>query len=147
MHPPGGSRHLDTFSLSPPICQGGETESRREMPDLGLGALIPSRSPDPDPRMDSHVGDDSGCSESPFCLLLASPSPAPWLPCAPSSAGWQTGGEGSQANKEPDPPPSSPWLPAEIESLRANVKGQSINGGAVVHLCRSWMPSGMLSGL
>lgn len=111
IHPPGGSRHLDTFSLSPPICQGGETESRREMPDLGLGALIPSRSPDPDPRMDSHVGDDSGCSESPFCLLLASPSPAPWLPCAPSSAGWQTGGEGSQANKEPDPPPILPVAP------------------------------------
>ena len=48
------------------------------------------------------------------------------LPLSPST-GWQAGDVGSQADEEPDPQPP-PGLPAEIEHLRANIQGQSING-------------------
>lgn len=61
-----------------------------------------------------------------FCLPQPQPRGCPSPP--PPSMEWQAGDAGSQADKEPDPRPPL-WLPAEIEWPRANVQGQSINGG------------------
>lgn len=63
---------------------------------------------------------------SPSILSTPSTMAGALLPLSPST-GWQAGDVSSQADEEPDPQPL-PGLPAEIEHLRANIQGQSING-------------------